>query len=125
MNVSDLHRCLDCPLLLPALCHVESKHEKCYYILKQEKKTPRIQASYAQPSCFQKGAPFDTMFRNSTMVTCDLETRKAGLGQTVRIGTLVSSPHTQCTWGCVCTVVSFFLLFVLLFWEPRKKVAVN
>lgn len=39
MNVCDLHRCLDCPLLLPAFCHVESQQEKRYYILKQEKNT--------------------------------------------------------------------------------------
>lgn len=32
MNVCDLHRCLDCPLLLPAFCHVESQQEKPYYI---------------------------------------------------------------------------------------------
>lgn len=60
MNVCDLHRCLDCPLLLPAFCHVESQREK-HYILKQEKKTPGIQASYAWPSCFQKDALLDTL----------------------------------------------------------------
>lgn len=116
MNVCDLHRCLDCPLLLPAFCHVESQREKHYYILKQEKNT-------WNPG---KLCPAFLLLKRrstwySTMVTCEPETRKAGLGQTVRIRTLVSSPHTQCTWGCVCTVVSFFLVFVLLFWEPREK----
>lgn len=47
MNVCDLHRCLDCPLLLPAFCHVESRREKHYYILKQEKK--HLESRQAMP----------------------------------------------------------------------------